>query len=73
MLNYEIFTNFLFCTFLIKKIDKSSKKSRKIIQGRILCRDTVSKCHDRIPNDQQELCRSKDQDELKPEMKTVAI
>ena len=73
MLNYEIFTKFLFCRFLIKKIDKSSKKSRKIGQGIILCRDTVSECHDRIPNDQQKLCRNKDQDELKPEMKTIAI
>ena len=30
------------------KIDNYSKKNQKIGQGKILCRDIVSECHDRI-------------------------
>ena len=49
MLNYEKFTNFVFCKFYMKKKDEnSSKKSIKIGQGSKLCRDIVSVCHDII-------------------------
>ena len=71
MLNYGMFTNFLFCRSLN---EKKIIPTRKQVTGQssILCRDTVLECCDRIPNDKQELCRNKDQTELKPEIKVVA-
>ena len=48
MLNYGIFTNFLFCRFCMKK-ESSNKKSRKIGQGNKLCRDIALECRDIIP------------------------
>ena len=63
---------------LNEKRDNSSKKSKKICQGRNLYRNIVSKCRDIISigpaesmSQQAALCHNKDQAEFKPEKKIV--
>ena len=68
MLNYGIFTNFVFCRFLLKNRKFQQEKKKKNGQGRTLCRYIVSKCRDRISREPIELCRNKVQAKLKEEI-----
>ena len=49
MLNYVIFTNFLFCMFYMKKERIPARKAEKIGQGSKLCHDIVSALKDDVP------------------------
>ena len=67
MLNYGIFTNFV---FLNEKRNNSSKKSKKLAKAEMLLHNL--KVTSEAMSQQEMICRNKEEAELKLEVKIVA-